>query len=104
MAESQIGITVPQQRIEDLVRAAIVRELGNQEKLIEGVVNATIKVKNNSYDNQTIFQSEVQKMILEVAKASAREWIDSNRELIKAAFVSSLASNEGQVVTMLIND
>ena len=103
MTDPQIGITVPAGLIEDLVRAAVVRELGNQEQLIEGVVTAALKQKDPSaYRGETLFLQQTQKMIRDVATEAVREWIDANRDKIKSAFVKHLNSRDGAAVKKLV--
>lgn len=103
MADPQIGITVPSVLIEDLVRAAIVRELGDQEALIEGIVKAALGAKDpNGYRNETLFMKQTQEMIRKVATQAMQEWIDSNREKIKAAFVKHLSSRDGAAIKKLV--
>lgn len=103
MSQQQIGISVPNQLIEDLVRAAVVRELGQQEKLIEGIVSAALKQKESSYDKETLFQKMVSKMIRDVAEESVHEWVQQNRERIQTAFIAHLNSPSGEVVTKLVS-
>jgi len=101
---AEIGITVPQQMIEDLVRAAIVRELGGQQALIEGIVTQALQAKKDSYRNSpTIFQEQVAKMIREVAEEAVRDWIEQQRERIKAAFVKHLQSRDGLAVKKMVD-
>lgn len=103
MSQQQIGISFPNQLIEDLVRAAVVRELGQQEKLIEGIVSAALKQKESSYDKETLFQKMVSKMIRDVAEESVHEWVQQNKERIQAAFIAHLNSPSGEVVNKLVN-
>jgi len=101
---TEIGITVPQQLIEDLVRAAIVRELGGQQALIEGIVNQALQAKKDSYrGSPTIFQEQVQKMIRGVAEEAVRDWIEQQRERIKAAFMKHLQSRDGLAAKKLVD-
>ena len=102
---SQVGIAIPKNLIEDIVRAAVVRELGNQEALIEGIVTAALKEKDTkSYrSDETIFMSTVRTMIREVAQEAVREWVDTNREKIKAAFIKHLNSRDGQAIKKLVD-
>ncbi len=103
---SQIGISIPQQLIEDIVRAEMVRSLGNQEALIEGIVKAAMSAKDpNSYSSrdQTLFMLQAQKMIREVATAALAEWIEQNREKIKAALLRHLQSRDGAPVKKLVD-
>lgn len=92
---SQIGIAIPQGLIEDLVRAAVVRELGGQQELIEGIVNQALSQKKDSYSKGTIFQDQVATMIRDVAREAVQEWVASKKEEIKAAFLKHLSSRDG---------
>lgn len=100
---AEIGIHVPQQMIEDLVRAAVVRELGGQKELIEGIVNAALTMKKDSYSNKTLFQETVTTMIQKVAKEAVSEWVDANKDRIKAAFQKHLNSRDGQAMKKLVD-
>jgi hypothetical protein len=98
----QIGIAVPAQLIEDLVRAAIVRELGNQEALIAGVVTAALQQKDKDrYRGETLFQTMTEKMILGVAQDCMKTWVEENREKIRAAFLKHLNSRDGAALKKL---
>lgn len=101
-ADQQIGISVPAQLIEDLVRAAIVRELGNQQALVEGIVNQALKKKENSYDKETLFQAEVSKQIREIAKQIVAEWVITQKDQIKAAMMKHLQSADGLAIKKLV--
>lgn len=101
---AEIGITVPQQMIEDLVRAAIVRELGGQQALIEGIVTQALQAKKDSYSHSpTIFQDQVAKMIRGVAEEAVKDWIEQQRDRIKAAFVKHLQSKDGLAVKKMVD-
>lgn len=100
---AEIGIHVPQQMIEDLVRAAVVRELGGQRELIEGIVNAALTMKKDNYSNKTLFQETVTTMIQKVAKEAVNEWVDSNRDRIKEAFKKHLSSRDGLAMKKLVD-
>lgn len=100
---AEIGIQVPQQLIEDIVRAAVVRELAGQEQLIEGIVKTALSQKKDSYSKQTLFISEVDKMIRAVALEAVQEWIDQNRDRIRTALVSYLQSGDGLAAQKMVD-
>jgi len=94
MADSQIGIHLPSQLIEDVIRAEIVRALGDKSNLIEAVVSTALKAKDpRTYGSETIFRQEVNKMVREEAIQVVRQFIDSNRERIRNAFQEYLLRN-----------
>lgn len=93
---ADIGIiSIPNGLIEDLVRAAIVRELGDQTKLIEGIVRQALGAKKDSYSKETLFQAEVHKAIREAAQEAIKEWIQSNRDRVKQALLDHLLESNG---------
>lgn len=100
---AEVGITIPTELINDLVRAAIVRELGNQTALIEGVVNAAMSAKESNYSSKTFFQATTEKLIRGVADEALKEWIETQREAIKAAFLKYLTSRDGAATKKLID-
>lgn len=102
---SQVGISIPTQLIEDIVRAEIVRSLGDQTALIEGIVRAAITAKQpNSYSDRdpTIFMKQAQEMIRKVATEALQEWIEQNRQKIKDALFRHLQSKDGAPVKKLV--
>ncbi len=99
---SQLGITIPTQLIEDILRAEVVRALGSQEQLIEGIVRAAISAKRESYDRDTIFLKQAQEMIRNVATEALREWIEAHRRQIKDALYKNLSSRDGAPVKKLV--
>ena len=100
---SQVGIHIPSQLIEDLVRAEMVRALGNQEALIAGIVREAITAKDpKSYRDETIFMRSAQEMIRKVATEALQDWIEQNRQKIKDALFKHLQSREGAAVKQLV--
>lgn len=102
VSASQLGITIPTQLIEDILRAEVVRALGGQEQLIEGIVRAAISAKRDNYDRDTIFLKQTQEMIRNVATEALREWVEAHRQQIKDALYKNLSSRDGAPVKKLV--
>ncbi len=94
MSDSKVEIKIPEQMVTNLVQAEIVNALGQQEKLIAGVVQSALAQKAERCSNQTIFEKQVCEMIRDVAKECWEEWLVENRERIKVALVAEL--NKGK--------
>jgi len=82
------------------IRAAVAKALGeNPDALVKAVVDEAMKVKQNSYDKKTVFQTGVENMIREVASKVFREWLDTKRGDIRKAIAARLKAGGDAFVT-----
>jgi hypothetical protein len=85
-----LNIQVPETLIEDLVRAEIVRALGDNPRMIESVVKVALETKKNSYDRESRFQSAFKAAIQQEAEEVFKAWIAENRAMFKEALAKEL--------------
>jgi hypothetical protein len=101
---SAVQIHIPQQLIDDTIRAEIVRQIPNKAAFAEAVIQAALreKVKDGygySRDNgPTVFQKAITDMINAEAKAVFAEWIEQNRKSIRDALVKELTRSQAAKV------
>jgi hypothetical protein len=95
MGMSEVKIEIPQVMIEDMVRAEMVKALGNKDLLIEKVVQVAMNQKKDSYSQTgTYFQETVNAMIRDEATKIFAAWIEGNRTNIEKALLSYLNANK----------
>jgi hypothetical protein len=101
MAMRELKINIPEQLIEDTIRAEMVRQIGgeNKEKLIESVVMHAMAQKKDSYSRETYFQETVNEMIRDTATEIFREWLEQNRKEISKALFKFLNDNKQERLT-----
>lgn len=98
--DSKVEMHIPQQMIEDLMRAEIVRAIPNKEAMADSIVRQALTEKapdrygSTSRDSPSKFGVAVTKMIREEAQGIFKEWIEENRPLIRAAMVRDLTKNK----------
>jgi hypothetical protein len=100
--DSKVEIKIPEQLIDDLVRAEMVSHLSNAPQIVEKVVKAAMEAKTNSYDRETVFHKMVSKMIREEACDVFKAWVDENRPLIKEAMLRHLNNNRQRRLRQLV--
>jgi len=93
MAMSEMKIEIPQQLIEDTIRAEIVRAIPieKRDELIKAVIRVAMTQKKDDYSRTpTFFQDEVNKMIRETAIRIFEEWLEKNKKKVKDALLDYL--------------
>lgn len=103
MTTPELKLSIPQDMVLAAVKAQVIAALGKSEDLVAGVVSSALAQKANSYDGSTIFEDEVAKMIREVAIDSFRDWLNDNREKIRAEMLKQLKTQKGRVVTEMVD-
>jgi len=87
------------------IQAAIVAQLGNESQIIEQAVRIALSEKVNSdgkkdqyssYNTHDFLEVLASKSIREAATLALKEWLDSNRELIKKAVLAELKTPKRQ--------
>jgi hypothetical protein len=103
MSDAQVVVNVSKEIIDAHVKAAVASALGRDPSaLIKAVVDAAMRQPDsNSYGRQTVWESEVNKMILAVAQQTFNEWLEEMKPTIAKEVRSRLAGKNG---TATIND
>ena len=97
MADPQVSITVSKEIIDAHVKAAVITALNKDpEALVRAVVNAAMNEKDRSYSNFTIWDTQVNSMIREVAKATFDEWLNEMKPTIAKEVRARLAGKNGR--------
>lgn len=89
---SELKIQLPTALIEDSIRAEIVRQFPDKEKLATRIIEEALTQKADRYSrsDETLFGAAVKAMIREEAQKIFGEWVEENRDLIRKAFVAEL--------------
>lgn len=98
---NEMKIAIPDQLIEDTIRAELVRNITDEKRdvLLNSVVSSALTKKRDNYGETTVFQDAVTKMIEKEVKSIFQEWINENRENISKALKSYLMANKQKVLT-----
>lgn len=103
---AEMKLEVPPDIVRSIVQAQVVAALGQQDKLIEGVVAAALSEKNrdrySSSTDPSIFQEQVSRMIREVAVEAFKEWLAENREKIRTEMRRQLTAQKGKALGSII--
>lgn len=92
-----LSVTLPQTIVEDIVKAEIVRHLGNRDELIGSilgnVIGAECKCDKHSYrsSKKSVLSCELEKQVEQACKDIVSGWIADNREKFKAELQKRLA-------------
>jgi len=102
---SEMRIEIPNQLIEDTIRAEMVRSMsanGTTEKWIQAIVREAMEKKKDNYSySKTLFQEAVSKMIVDEATNIFREWLDENRKQVGIALRKYLTDNKQAALTKM---
>lgn len=97
MADSTaLSVTLPQTIVEDIVKAEIVRHLGNRDELIGSilgtVIGAECKCDKHRYNSpkKSVLSCELEKQVEKACKDIVSGWITENREKFKAELTKRL--------------
>jgi hypothetical protein len=103
MSDAQVVVNVSKEIIDAHVKAAVVSALGRDPStLIKAVVDAAMREPDrNGYGRGTIWDTEVNKMIREVALQTFNEWLNEMKPTIAKEVRARLAGKNG---TATIND
>lgn len=104
MADSSLNIKLPQELIENTIRVEMVKQLGNHQELMEGIVKAALSAKENNYSHEpTIFLKKVQEMIRTEAQNAFRDWVEENRPAIRQALLEALNRDRKQRIAEIVD-
>jgi hypothetical protein len=103
-------VEIQKDYIDKIIGAEIMKALGNEELIIQKVVEAAMNQKKDSYSNETYFMFEVKESIRKAAQDSFKEWLNENQKVVKSALKKYLSTKQGlidnlikQVMTGLID-
>lgn len=99
---AEMKLEIPQEMVMAAVKAQVIAALGKSEQLIEGVVSSALAQKRESYNRTTIFEEQVTKMIREVAEECFRDWLEENKEKVRAEMKRQLAAQKGKILTDMV--
>lgn len=97
-----LSVQIPGQLIDDIVRAEIVRSLGNKEALVAAVVKQAMAKGASSY-SKSVFQEEVEESIRDAATEIFKEWLAENKATVREALIKHLKDNRGKVIAQLVD-
>jgi hypothetical protein len=103
MGDSKVEIKIPEQLIEDMIRSKIVEQIGTGHELVKRIVESACDKKDSSWNKKTILQKAFEEMIRNEAKKIFREWIDTNREAFREAFIAQLSKQKNARLKKLAN-
>ena len=103
MGNSSVEIQIPDQLINDIVRAELVRALGDREQLLAAVVRSALAAKAKSYSSKTLFEEKVDEMIRHAATEAFAEWIGSNKSAIRDALHAELDRSKGKRIKEIVD-
>jgi formaldehyde-activating enzyme involved in methanogenesis len=105
MVSLKIDETMVSRVLEKQIQAAIVAQLGNQDKLIEKAVSVALaqkvnsdgKVDNyNSYNTHDFLEVLASKSVRAAATEALKEWLNENQVKIKNALLKELSTPNRQ--------
>jgi hypothetical protein len=94
-------VTVPDRFIEDMVKAEIVTRLSNDPNILEAFLKEALSAKTN-YGRDTKFGAAVKHMVQEAGAEVFKEWLEQNKEKIRAALLSYLNKNKQKMLKDLV--
>lgn len=103
--DSKMEINLPQQLIEDTIRAEIVRQLPNKEAFAEKVITEMLRQPVDNYNrDKTVFREAVRKMITETATSIFKEWLAANEAAIRKALLAQLTRDKTKIIIKIAED
>lgn len=99
--DSNVSILIPEQLVSSMVAAEIVRQFPDKQKFAEGIIESMLRVKENSYDRETLLQKQVAAAVRDMAKTVFDEWLRENTEAIRKALMSRLTTQKGRLVASI---
>ena len=91
-----LSVTLPQTIVEDIVKAEIVRHLGNRDELIGSILGTVIGAECNcdkhryNSPKKSVLSCELEKQVEKACKDIVSGWITDNREKFKAELTKRL--------------
>ncbi len=89
-----IAIQIPDDMIQNVILAEVAKTIGGIEGVIEAVVREVVCYKKSTYDQDTVFDTQVKEMIRNACKETFVAWLAENKEAIKKALLVQL--NKGK--------
>ena len=100
--DTNVVIKLPEEVIKAQVQAAVVAALSKDpDKLIAAMVKASMEVKSNSYDRESMFEKMMREMVHQEAIASFKQWLDEMRPAIRAQIVEKLSTRKKEQVAKM---
>lgn len=100
MAETALSVKLPESIVEDIVKAEIVRHLGQRDELIGAILGNVIgqecKCDRHRYSQpkRTIMACHLEQQIETACKEIVAQWIAANREKFKTELEKRLSKPE----------
>jgi len=97
--KADVKVELPDGLVTDLIRAEMVKQLGDKEALVEAVVKAALTEKDKTYSRQTMFQRQVITQIQDAGRKVFAEWLNTNKELVRKALLAHLNADKQKRLT-----
>jgi len=99
-----LGIALDEGVVKDLIAKAVANSLGNADTIVETIVRSAFDAKDPaSYGSKTLWQSTVEKLILERAQEVFREWLRDNDTRLREAFRKRLDRDKAKVIESVVD-
>ena len=104
MADEQaVVMKVPDELIQTHIKLAVAQILARDpERLIRACVDSVLAKKDtNNYRDKTIIDTMLEKLIVETANASAKEWMEEQGPEIRKAVKARLSKDKAALIQRL---
>ncbi len=97
---AEIKIDIPQNLIEDTIRAEMIRQMPNKEAIMSEVIRKAMQAKRENYSySKTIFQDEFEKQIMETVKTIIGGWIELHKKELSDHLIKYLTKGKNEFLT-----
>lgn len=103
MTDSNVQIKIPEQLISDMVRAEIVKNLGDTGEMVQAVIQQALREKEQGYNRETKFGDACNTIIRAECLAIFREWIEEQKPSIRKALLQRLTVAKSKNIKDLVD-
>ncbi len=94
---AEIKIDIPQNLIEDTIRAEMIRQMPNKEAIMSEVIRKAMQTKREHYSSsKTVFQEEFEKQIMETVRTIIGGWIELHKKELSDHLVKYLTKGKNE--------
>ncbi len=94
---AEIKIDIPQNLIEDTIRAEMIRQMPNKEEIMSEVIRKAMQAKRDNYSySKTVFQEEFEKQIMETVKTIIGGWMELHKKELSDHLIKYLTKGKNE--------
>lgn len=92
---AEVRIDIPTSLIEDTIRAEMVRQMPNKDKIMAEVIHKAMTFKKDNYSySKTVFEETFETKIMDTVTKIVDEWMELHRQELKDHLIKYLTQGK----------